>query len=65
MQAVFGYLRKYPSADVIFINYLLSIFYKNDGWLWGGKLKIPTGIIRWSQIRTADRPLPVRTGRLS
>ena len=34
-QASFGYLRKYPSADAIFINYLLSVFYKNNGWLWG------------------------------
>ena len=37
MQAVFGYLRKYPKTDVIFINYLLSVFYENNGWLWGRK----------------------------
>ena len=37
-QAVFGCLRKYPSADAIFINRSLSIFYRNGGWLWGGKV---------------------------
>ena len=35
---VFGCLRKYPSAYVIFINHSLSVFCKNNGWLWGGKV---------------------------
>ena len=40
LRTVFGCLRKYPSADAIFINRSLSIFYRNGGWLWGGKVDL-------------------------
>ena len=37
MQAGFGCLRKYPSADAVFVNRSLLTFYRNGGWLWGRK----------------------------